>query len=159
MKGVCLTGNRPHKMPFPENSKDCDRLKGRICETVIGLIGDGYSHFISGMALGADTYFAECIIMLKKSYNIFLEAAIPFQGQSGSFDTQQKSRYQNILNAADKITVLSEQYTKYCMVARNRYMVDSSDIVLSICYSSSGGSVSTVRYAQKKEKRIINLII
>ena len=157
MKAVCLTGNRPHKMPYAENSAEGLALKERLCAEAEKLICEGYTHFISGMALGADMYFAECVLRLKETHGVTLEAAVPYPGQSDNFTQRDKQRYDAVLSAADKKTVLCESYTPYCFAKRNKYMVDSSDVVLAVCFTRSGGAASTVRYAASKGKRIINL--
>ena len=46
---------------------------------------------------------------------------------------------------------------RFAISRRNRWMVDQSDIVLVYCRYSIGGTASTLEYAQKKKKRIINL--
>ena len=68
MNGVCLTGNRPQKIPFSENSRECAELKDRMRRTVTTLIEEGYTRFITGMALGSDIWFAECVLDLKDVY-------------------------------------------------------------------------------------------
>lgn len=157
MKAVCLTGNRPQKMPFAEHSREGGALKQRIRDAVIRLAAEGYSQFITGMALGADTYFAECVLELREECGITLEAAVPFHGQSGGFCAADRARYEKILALADKVTVLSQHYTSQCYFVRNRYMVDNSDVVLAVDYGKAGGTANTVAYAGRSRKRIINL--
>lgn len=157
MNGVCITGNRPHKLPFAEDSFECEWLKKRIREEVVRLIGEGYTRFISGMAQGLDTYFAECILELKKEYDITLEAAVPYPKQSAAFSPKERERYNRIIVAADKTVVLCNSYTPYCFHLRNRYMVDNSDVVITACFVHGGGAAYTARYAEKKNKKIINL--
>lgn len=157
MKAVCLTGNRPHKMPFNENSEEGRALKQRILDAVTTLIGEGYEQFITGMALGSDIYFAECVLALKREHDITLEAAVPFDGQGKGFAAPDRERYKNVISHADKVTVLSPYYTQHCYFVRNRYMVDNSDVVLTVDYGKAGGTSSTVAYAKKNQKRIINL--
>ena len=40
---------------------------------------------------------------------------------------------------------------------RNRFMVDNSDYVLTWFDGAAGGTKSTILYALKKDKRVINL--
>lgn len=158
MNAVCLTGNRPHKLPFREGGREYELLKERMRSAVVELIGEGYTHFITGMALGSDTWFAECVIDLMDVYpGIELEAAIPYAGQRDSLAAADRFRYDAILAKCEKVTVLGTEYTKYCMNKRNRYMVDNSDVVLVVLYSETGGTANTVAYARKKGKRIIDL--
>lgn len=158
MNGVCLSGNRPHKLPFAENSRECDLLKERMRAAVVELIEEGYTHFISGMATGSDVWFAECIINLMDVYpDLELEAAVPYRGQRDRLVAKDRFRYDAIINRCGKVTVLSKEYTKYCMSKRNKYMVDNSDVVLIVNYAESGGTVNTRAYAEKQKKRIIDL--
>lgn len=53
-KRCAFTGYRPQKMPFGFNEADprCVEFKARLLDTIEGLIGKGYVHFISGGAMG-----------------------------------------------------------------------------------------------------------
>ena len=160
MNAVCLTGNRPHKLPFREGSREQQLLVERMRASVIGLIGEGYTHFITGMALGSDIWFAECVIDLMDVYpDIMLEAAVPYAGQRDSLASADRFRYDAVLAKCGKVTVLGNDYTKYCMNRRNRYMVDNSDVVLVVLYSETGGTANTLAYARKKGKRLIDLSV
>ena len=68
MLAVAFTGYRPEKMPFKENKKDEHYLKFRKMQmrVIRRLVERGYTHFISGLALGFDTWVAEDIIELRK---------------------------------------------------------------------------------------------
>ena len=75
-KRVSFTGYRPQKMPFgfDENDPRCIDFKKRLRDTIESFIWQGYTHFISGGALGMDTYAAETVLELKKEYpEIILE--------------------------------------------------------------------------------------
>ena len=63
-----FTGYRPQKMPFGLDESDprCVDFKARLRETIEGLIGQRYAHFISGGAMGMDTYAAEIVLELKE---------------------------------------------------------------------------------------------
>lgn len=125
---------------------------------VVELIEEGYTHFISGMATGSDTWFAECVINLMDIYpDLELEAAVPYRGQRDRLVAGDRFRYDAIIKHCSKVTLLSGDYTKYCMSKRNKYMVDNSDVVLIVNYAESGGTVNTRAYAEKKKKRIIDL--
>ncbi|HIW03205.1 MAG TPA: DUF1273 family protein [Firmicutes bacterium] len=158
MNAVCLTGNRPHKLPFVEGSREHQLLIERMNGAIRQLIGEGYRHFITGMALGSDIWFAECVLGMKDVYpDVFLEAAVPYAGQRDGLAAADRFRYDAVLSKCAKVTVLGSEYTKYCMSRRNRYMVDNSDVVLVVLYSETGGTANTLAYARKKGKRIIDL--
>ena len=152
MKGVCLTGNRPQKIPFAENSRECEELKERLRSVVVSLIEEGYTRFISGMALGSDIWFAECVLSLKDVYpDIELEAAVPYIGQSDRLAVADRFRYDRILRACNEVTYVSDNYTKYCMNKRNRYMVDHASHIIAL-YDGvpQGGTAQTLAYAMRK---------
>ena len=58
---VAFTGYRPEKMPFVESKKDEAYLKfrKRQLQVIERLIERGCTHFISGVAMGFDTWVAE----------------------------------------------------------------------------------------------------
>lgn len=76
----CFTGNRPHKLPWGrnENSIEFRKVKADLEATIRRLSDEGYSLFVCGAALGGDTYFAEAVIEIKKSREVFF-------GMCGSF--------------------------------------------------------------------------
>ena len=43
------------------------------------------------------------------------------------------------------------------MLKRDRYMVDNSDIVVAYLTKSSGGTYYTVKYANEKGVKVVNL--
>jgi len=88
-KTCCFSGLRTQKLPWKadENDLQCIRLKELLREKIVSLILDnGISHFISGMARGVDTYAAEIVLELKKTYPITLECALPCMEQAGIWE-------------------------------------------------------------------------
>lgn len=79
------------------------------------LVSLGWTHCISGVACGFDTWVAEEILQRQKeNKKISLECVIPFPGQADSWEkADQKCRY-NILTATDKAVITSEQYNRGC---------------------------------------------
>ena len=153
-----MTGNRPQKLPFAENSREGALLKERMRAAVASLIEEGYTRFITGMAQGSDIWFAECVLALRDVYpDVELVAAVPYAGQRDRLSAADRFRYDRIINECAETVVLSGEYTKFCMNKRNRYMVDNSDVVLVVGYAPSGGTVNTRAYAEKKGKRIVDL--
>ena len=78
----CFTGHRPDKLPWGEQEEDprCLALKRKLADALERAFQDGYRHFISGMARGADLYFAEAVLKLRESYpEITLEGARPYE--------------------------------------------------------------------------------
>lgn len=86
-----------------------------------------------------------------------LECVIPFPGQADSWEKADQKRKYNILTAADKAVITSEQYNRGCFFTRNRYMVDKADVVVCAFNGKSGGTAYTVDYALKQNKIVIQI--
>lgn len=79
------------------------------------LVSLGWTHCISGVACGFDTWVAEEILQRQKeNKKITLECVIPFPGQADSWEKADQKRRYNILTAADKAVITSEQYNRGC---------------------------------------------
>ena len=159
---VCaFTGHRPQNLPFGFNENDarCDRLKELLRFSIEKLITEkGVTTFISGMAIGVDTYAAEIVLEMKKKYpNITLECAIPCETQANKWTVKYRDRYFSIIEKSDKETLLQTHYTADCMHKRNRYMVDKSDYVIAVWNGSPSGTGKTVLYAKENNKQIIQI--
>lgn len=110
----------------------------------------GVRHFIAGGALGFDTICAEAVLSLKESLEeITLTLAIPCKNHDARWSEADRKVFSEILARADEKVYVSEEYTKFCMFKRNRYMVDRSLYCISFCTRKSGGSYYTVNYARK----------
>ena len=157
-KSCCCTGHRPKGFPFPygaDKQKHNAYLKALKDKIELAVCRYGITNFISGMAIGADLDFAETVLKLRNIYPITLECAIPCKNQTLKWSAKDVLRYQSILNSADEINLISERYTPECMLKRNRYMVDKSELVIAVFNGvQSGGTWYTVKYADSKNKRV-----
>lgn len=129
----------------------------KLRETLRMLIAEGADCFICGGAVGFDTLAAQTVLELKKEFNVQLWLAIPCADQDIWFSDEQRAEYARIRAAADRETVLSPRYSRGCMHARNRFMVDHCDVMVTYCRRISGGSAYTVSYAKQKKKKMIHL--
>lgn len=136
----CITGHRDipaEKIPYVQN---------RLHQELIRAIQNGYTHFISGFASGADLIFAEIVVMLKQEYPITLEAAIPYSDRMNTPDEV----FQRLLKECNVVKVHTDRYSKSCYTVRNRYMVDCSTLVIAVHDArKSGGTVATISYAHR----------
>lgn len=157
-KTCCFTGHRPAKFSFKynENAEACIEIKNKLRVEILNMIiNHDVRHFITGMALGVDTWAAEIVLEMKELYaGIFLTAAVPFPGQSERWSSSHRTRYTDILNLCDDVKVISSVHSSSCMMQRNRYMVDNSDFIIAVWNGShSGGTAKTVKYAEKHLKK------
>ncbi|MGM9663094.1 MAG: SLOG family protein [Oscillospiraceae bacterium] len=156
----CFTGHRPAKLPwgFDESDARCAALKQRIYDAAATACEEGYTHFLCGMAMGCDLYFAEAVLALKEKYpGLTLEAAVPCLSQTDGWPEEQRQRYRRLLEACDYETVVQEQYTRDCMQRRNRYMVDHASLLIAVHDGLPGGTRSTVLYAMRRGLMVVNL--
>ena len=150
----CFTGHRPDKLPWGENegSAACLRVKQQLMEAVERAYGDGFRHFITGMARGGDFYFAEAVLELRTRHpEVTLEGARPCESQASGWPERDRRRYDSILDRCNYETLVQHHYDRGCMMRRNRYMVDRSALIISI-YDGvpKGGTASTLAYALRQ---------
>ena len=157
-----FTGHREEKLPWRGNEDDprCLELKRCIYDAVEAVYMDGVTHYICGMATGGDMYFCEAVIRLREEHpEVTLEAAIPFEGQSGRWSAALRKRYDRLVTECDYHTVISREYTDDCMMRRNRYMVDSAAYLIAAYDGAPGGTRATLLYAMRHGLKIIQLPI
>lgn len=156
----CFTGHRPDKLPWGTDERDprCLSLKRSMEREIEGLYLRGYRHFISGMARGADLYFAEAVLALREKYpEMTLEGAVPCQSQPDRWPEEERRRWRGILDACDLETLVQQNYDRWCMHRRDRYMVDRSAAILAVFDGTPGGTMYTLNYAMDQELDILLL--
>ena len=156
----CFTGHRPEKLPWGADETDprCAALKQKIRDAVESAYDGGMRHFICGMARGCDFYFAEAVVTLRREKgDVTLEAAIPCAAQSGGWPEADQVRWRSLLAQCDLETLVQEQYTKGCMLRRNRYMVDHSALLIAVYDGVSGGTRHTLEYAIRQKVPFLDI--
>lgn len=158
-KTCCVTGHRPSGFPwiYGKENQSQATYKKILCEIIDWYISENdVTDFISGMALGADMDFAATVLLLREKYPyIRLHCAIHCRDQTRLWKEPYISLYNNILRQADSSVILSESYTRTCMLDRNRYMVDKSDYVFAVWNGErKGGTWYTMEYAKKLKRPV-----
>ena len=157
----CFTGHRPGKLPWGYNEADprCLDLKRRLRDAVEAAYQEGFRHFICGMALGCDLYFAETVLALRgRQGDVTLEAAIPCPTQADEWPEPDRRRYQALLAACDFETMVQDHYSPGCMQRRNRYMVDHSALLIAVYDGMPGGTRRTLEYAIRQGVSFVDLL-
>lgn len=164
------TGHRPKYCPckYDDNHPWLSALRGRIANV---LKVNNISMVITGMAIGFDTWLAE--EAMKQGLEI--HAYIPFEGQSRTWPTKSKLKYQEIIKYSSQVNFFEEEittipidnkekvksfeYMKKCFLLRDKAMIDNADLVISLLDPkiNHGGTFYTVNYAKKNNKPIINV--
>ena len=159
---ICaFTGHRPGSLPwkYDETAPACIMLKEVLADQIRALVSEGVTGFISGMAQGVDLWAAQIVLDLKKENPLVkLSCALPCDDQEKMWPDPVKKQYHSILEQADKVVRVGREYTKECMYARNRYMVDHANILLAVYNGKRrSGTGMTVNYAEQKQRRIIKI--
>lgn len=125
------------------------------------LLGEGYTTFLSGGALGFDTLAAQEVLRLRAEgfAQIRLILALPCLGQEDRWAERDAAIYRALLRSADEVIYTGDVYEPGCMFVRNRYLVDHSNVCLCCLRDGArrGGTAYTVRYAEKQGLRVVNL--
>lgn len=156
-KACCFTG---HRKISPGN---LTKLIERLNLEISYLVEHGIENFYTGGALGFDTIAALSVLKYKESQSaVKLHLILPCQNQCKGWSNRDIEIYKEIRRRADSVEILSDHYHGGVMHIRNRAMVDASKYC--ICYwenepeiPSTGGTLSTVKYARKLGRKIINL--
>ena len=144
--------SREHTAAFTGHRRYDGECDDALRAVVRELYGRGFRAFWSGMALGFDLAAAEAVLALRERRSgVTLEAARPCESQASRWPQEEQRRYQSILERCDYETLVQHQYDRWCMMRRNRYMVDRSARLLAV-YDGvpKGGTAQTLAYALRK---------
>ena len=156
---IGFTGHRPNSLPwkFNESAPSCIAFKKDLYSMLEKAIQNGWTSFITGMAIGFDTIAAETVLELKKKYkDVKLFGAIPNQGQEDKWSDDDKARYHKLIKKLDGYEICSESYAgAETMYKRNRFIVDHSSVIVALWNGSPRtGTANTVNYAKKQGRKV-----
>ncbi len=152
-KVACFSGHRI--LP-----NDCIEIQSSLESAVKELIEQGVVFFGAGGALGFDMLAEEMILKMKEQYpqiRLVLVLPCPPVQQTLKWNDSQRKRYNDILERADKVRILSAEYTQNCMLDRNRHLVDNSGHLVCYLRNNRGGTFYTARYAEQKGLNILRI--
>lgn len=156
----CFTGPRPPRLPMNGNeySAEIASLKTDIRSAVFDAYYDGFRFFMSGMADGFDLFAAEIILEMKKEFEgIALVAVLPYSGAPNRHSAAVSARINAVLQKADLVYSLMEEYIPGCELLRNKYMVDHSGRIIGYYNGLSNGTAHCWKYALEKGLETVNL--
>jgi uncharacterized phage-like protein YoqJ len=175
---VCFTGHRPDKVGgYNEDNDTAIWVKAALSRMIRGAISKGTTTFISGMALGVDTWAAEAVLYERiNAPQIRLIAAVPFARQGSRWRTPALGRWMSILEQSNlvynegKVTTVdtirhllgvadnySTKEVSSLLNRRNEFMVSQSLGVIAIWDGSSGGTGNCVEYALRKRRPVCQI--
>ncbi len=110
--------------------------------------------FLVGRNGDFDQMAASVIRKLKKDTgndNVFLTLVLPYETAELRNNTEAFESYY------DSIEICDSKNFRYAIVERNRDMIDRSDMVVVYVKNESGGAYQSLKYAEKNQKRVVNL--
>ncbi len=115
------------------------------------------TEFLVGRNGDFDLMAASVIRKLKKetgNENIFLTLVLPYETAELRNNTESFESYYDSIEICE---ASADCNFKYAIVARNRDMIDRSDMVVVYVKNQSGGAYQALKYAESNQKRVINL--
>lgn len=141
-KTACFTGHRQI------DPVDLPAVRIALERMIAKAKGQGYTRFISGMAIGVDQAAAALVC---RDPDLELVAAVPCPQQGKYWDQGQRDIWQGILDLAHHVEILYPQYWDGCLPARNKWMLNNSDLVLAIWDGSRGGTSHCIGQARMRK--------
>ena len=142
MTTCAFTGHR--------NIKDSHKqaLPGLLSRAIAYAYEQGCRRFITGGALGFDTYAAKEVLRFRMSHpDVSLILFLPCLDQDAGWSIRQKDSYEYVLQSADEVKYISESYTKTCMKRRNQAMAEECDLMIAYVSRDYSGAAQTMRMA------------
>lgn len=134
-------------------------LSEEIETIILKYYSQGYTYFMSGMAIGFDLLAAEAVIRLQPLYSgLKLIAAIPFPEHSKHYNDEDKRRYENILQQCEA-TILVNLEKHWGSYQRGvDFLIDQSSCIIAYFDGIRRGSTEyTVEHAKLRRMPLSNV--
>lgn len=148
---VSLFGHR-----FIDDSQTVEQKLYELLRIIISR-GDREVEFLAGRNGDFDLMTASVVRRLKKELNaenVFLTLVLPYETAELRNNTE---AFEDFYDSIEICEASADKNFKYAITARNRDMIDRSDMVVVYVKNQSGGAYQSLRYAEKNEKKIVNL--
>lgn len=129
------------------DTADTPELRSWLHKTIEEQIENGAKLFLLGGYGAFDGIAASVVWELKKDYpEIESILVLPYLDRDVDTSKYDGTTYPSLENVP----------RRYAILKRNRWMVDSADVVIANVKYGWGGAVQTLEYAMKKKKTIYN---
>lgn len=150
---VAGTGHRPKYCPckYKENHPWLTKLKHKLIEQIKK---DKPELIISGMAIGWDTWLAKAALYM----GVPLHAYVPFPESGSRWPKKSQKIFNDILDAADEIRYISNEYSPEVFFVRDQAMIDNCDRVWALWNPDmkQGGTYATLQMAERQNREVFN---
>ena len=93
----------------------------------------------------------------EKHPEVKLHLILPCRDQAKNWREGERLLWQDIIDHADSVRFLFDTYRSGCMYARNRALVNGSELCVAYITKRQGGTFYTCSYAQQNGVPILNL--
>ena len=153
-KICCFTGHREIKLLTPAEIEK--KLEKKLTDLIVN---EGFTDFRAGGAVGFDSIAALVVLKLKEQFpHVKLHLILPCKKQDRYFTAIERQIYKYTIEKADSVSYVEEHFSRGAMLARNRVLVDGSDLCIAYLEKLEGGTYYTVNYARKKRVATVNLL-
>lgn len=98
---------------------------------------------------------AGCPGIEKENPALKLHCVLPCEGQADGWSASARELYRSILEQTDEVVYVNREYSKGCMLERNRHLVDHAACLLAVYNGERrGGTAMTVKYARKLGRKV-----
>ena len=156
-KSACFTGHR-------NIVTDKVMLSEQLYAVIEKLItSQGVTDFYAGGAYGFDALASFTVLKLRENYpQVKLHLILPCSKdeQTKQWTAEHKAELDKLLGLADSVEYVSDRYYNGCMKDRNARLVELATVCCISYWNPNNfrsGTGQTVRMAQKKGIRVINL--
>lgn len=149
---VMVTGHRPQHLTIPQDDfarAELDRIAQKL------VAENGMTVGISGMAIGADTYW--CYSVLAAGAELW--GFIPFPQQAAKWSLYQRQEWDYLRGRCARTWVGADRFSVGALHARNDAMLAEADLVVAVwdVRKMQGGTASCVQKAMRLGKPIIHI--
>lgn len=146
---IGITGHRPQKFSNQVVAK-------QKCYDTTQLYAQKYNEvvFNLGGCIGADSWVAECCMLHKISFNLFLP--FPSEVQGKYWSDQERVFLDKQISNARSVDIVQSTFSKAAYHIRDRNIVDNSDMVICFLEDLKSGTYATAKYALKQNKIVFN---
>ncbi len=143
---IAFTGHRPPQVNYTLTRgeayrEDTDRVQW--VKACLKDVVEAYdAQFITGGALGVDTWAAEEVLRQGKDLTVYA----PCRDQESRWPEHAQKRYQRIAAQA-KVVYIQDQFDMGCMQKRNEAMVRDCHRLIAVWRHIAGGTRGTIAYA------------
>ncbi len=131
-----------------KNVYQSERVAEQVRQITEELIKEGANEFLLGGYGSFDSIAASVVKSMKQQYPIIRSTLVlPYLDRDYNKDLYDDSVYPPLENVPQK----------FAITRRNEWMVDQADIVVAYVTHDWGGAAATLKYAERKKKRIIRI--